>query len=116
MNFRAPQTFIRIDIANAPQKTLIQHECLYPCAPGPCLRHKFFSADFQRVGAERAQLFGERLCRKVGKPPETARIGVTELAIIVEPETCVSMFFAGMACGVGRDLSRHPEMNEQCGG
>jgi len=28
----------------------------------------------------------------------------------------MGVFFAGPVCGVGHDLPRHPEMNEQCSG
>src|SRR5580658_4851449 len=94
MNLRAPQTLIRINIANPSQKALIEKQRFDSRAPGSRLLHKFFNPNFQRIGAERAQLFREGPCRQIGKTPETPRIRIAQLAIIVEQETSVSMFFA----------------------
>jgi hypothetical protein len=60
------------------------------------------------------QLFGKRSCGKIGGRPKR-RGSVAQLASIVEQETGVSVFFAGLRCGFRRDLSGHSEMHEQCG-
>ena len=52
MNLRSPQTFIRVNIPNAPQYALIQQQRLDPCPPHSHSLHKFLRAHFQRVGPE----------------------------------------------------------------
>src|SRR5580765_2519308 len=96
MNLGSPQTLVRVDISHAPQKALVQQQRLNSRAAGSCLLYKFFRADFQRIGPEGAQLFGQRSCRKVGEPAESPRIRVTKLAIIIEQETSVGMLCAGL--------------------
>ena len=115
MNLRTPKTFVRIDISDAPQEALIQQESLDPGAAGSRLLHKFFNANFKRVSAEGTQLFRERLCRQIGQAPKSPRIGIAQLAIIIEQETGVGMFFARLRGGIRSDLPSHPEMHEQRG-
>jgi len=115
MNLCAPQTFVRIDISDAPQIALIKQQRLDPGAAGSRLLHKFFNANFERVGAEGPQLFRERPCRQIGEAPKSPRIGITQLAIIVEQETGVGMFFPRLRRGIRSDLPSHPKMHEQRG-
>src|SRR5580704_5925003 len=84
MNSRAPETFICIDISHASQEALIKQQGLNSCAAGSRLFNKLFNANFERVGAKLAQLFCERTCRQIGQTPEAPRIGVAQLASIVE--------------------------------
>src|SRR5580692_4406254 len=116
MDLRAPQALIRIDISDTTQEALIQQECLDPRAAGSRLLHKFFNTNFQGISTEGLQFLRERLRSQVSKPTEAARIGVAQLAGIVEQETGVSVFLARLSGGIRPDLSRHSEMHEQCGG
>jgi hypothetical protein len=52
MNLCPPQTFIRINISNAPQHALIQQQRFDACPPHSHPRHKFFRAHFERIGPE----------------------------------------------------------------
>src|SRR5271170_6125739 len=114
MNLRAPQTFVCVDISDSPQETLIQQERLDPCAPCSCLLHEFFNANFQRVGAEATQFFREGPRGKISQASETASIRVAQLAVVVQHETGMSMFFARLGCRIWCNLPGHSEMNEQC--
>ena len=46
------------------------------------LRREFFTGDFQRVGAEGRQLFGQGPCGKVGHTAEAARVGVAQFPTV----------------------------------
>src|SRR5271163_1385694 len=113
MNLRAPQAFVGINIPHAAQKTLIQQKRLYPRAPGSRLFHKFLRADFQRIGAKRAQLLCERLCLQIREAPKSPRVGITELAIIIEREKSMCVFFGWLGSGAWSNLPGHSKMHKQ---
>src|SRR5580698_5473988 len=115
MNLRAPQTLVRVDVSHTTQELLIQQQSFDSRAARPCLPHKFPDANLQRVGTERKQFFRERTCRKISEPPESSRIGVAQLAIVVEQEARVSVFFTRMGGGIRRNLSGHSEVHEKRG-
>jgi hypothetical protein len=115
MDFGAPKALVGINIADAAQKALIEQERFDPGAAGSRLLYKFVNANFERVGAEGLQLFREGLRGQVSETAETARVGVAQLAIIVEQEKGVSMLSVRLRHGIWRDLSSHSEVHEQRG-
>src|SRR5580704_12249169 len=115
MNLRAPQTFVRIDVSDAPQEPLIQQQRLDPCAARSRLLHKLLNGDFQRIRAEGSQLSRKWPCRQIGEATKSPRVGIAQFAIIVEQETGMGMFFARLRRGIRTNLSSHSEMHEQRG-
>ena len=52
MDFRAPETLIGINIADASQKTLVQQERFDPRAARASSLYEFFRLDFERIRTE----------------------------------------------------------------
>ena len=113
MNFRAPQTLVRIDISNAAQKALIQKKRFDPRAARSRLLDKFLDRDFEGIGAEGSQFFGERLGGQVSKTPKSPRVRITQLAVVIEQKKRVCVFLTRLSRRIGGDLSCHSEMHEQ---
>jgi len=55
MNPRAVQAFIRVDISNSPQHTLVQQQCLDSRTARSQFPAKVFRSDLQRFSAQRPQ-------------------------------------------------------------
>jgi len=116
MNFRAPQTLIGVDIADAAQEALIQQQRFDPGPAVACLPHEIFDANFQGIGTKGAEFFRESFGGEVSEPPKPAWIGVTQFAIVIEQEKCVGVLLTWLSSGSGRDLSGHSEVNKERGG
>ncbi len=116
MNLRAPETFVRINIPHAAQEPLIEQQRFDPRAAGSRLLDEFLNVNFERIGAKCVQLFHKGRGLQVSETPESPRIRVAQLTIVIEQETGVGMLFARLGRGIRRDLPGHSEMHEQRGG
>jgi hypothetical protein len=113
MNLRPPQTFIRVNISDAPQHALIEQQRFDACPPHSHSRHKFLRAHFERIGTEPMQLLFERRSRKVCHTTKAPRVRVTQLSPVIEQEARVRVFLAGLRPRMRRDVPRHPKMDKQ---
>jgi hypothetical protein len=113
MDLRPPQTLVGIDISDATQETLIEKKRFDPRAAGSRLLDKFLDRDFEGIGAEGLQFLGERLGGQVSKPAEAARVGVAQLAVVVEQKKRVRVFLTRLSRGPGGNLSSHSEVHEE---
>src|SRR5580704_17413092 len=95
MDFRAPQAFIGIDIANSAHHGLVEQDSLDVRLAHLNPRAKFGCCDFQRLQAQAAE---DAFVRAVGEQrhaSKSANIVVTKLAAIIECEEYVSVRLDG---------------------
>src|SRR5438046_1842109 len=113
MNFCAPETLVRINVADASQDGLIQQQRLDTRSTSTNPSREFLSADFQRVGPEIGELSSERRGGDIRHATEAAWIGVAKLSPVIErhPHMCVLLMrLFGARRG---ELPGHTEMHEQ---
>lgn len=116
MNFCAPETFIGVDITDAAKKRLIEEKSFDAGAAGAKLHQEIGCGDFERIGAEARQLFFEKRLIQIGETAKAARVGVAQLAGIIEAHEDVGVLGVRLRGGKGTDLTGHAEMNEKRGG
>jgi len=113
MNFRAPQTFVGVDISDAAQDGLIEQQGLDAGAARADSLGKFLRAHLQGIRAKVRELVGEQRAGEIGHAPEAAGIGIAQLAAVVEPEPNMSVFCAGMRSRARGKLPGHSQVNQK---
>ncbi|MCG3141350.1 MAG: hypothetical protein HDKAJFGB_02596 [Anaerolineae bacterium] len=109
MNFGVPQRFIRVNVAHARDKRLIQQQWFDVPATRAQSFQKFALGHFQWFGAQLA----DNLRGIVHEPPasEFTEIVKAQLASVVQQQMHVLMFIAFDARCVKTKLSGHTQMD-----
>src|ERR1700684_2089734 len=113
MDFRAPQAFIGIDVANSAHHGLVEQDSLDARFARLNPRAKFGCCDFQRLEAQAAAGAFLRGLRGPRHAPESANIVVTKLAAIIESEEYVGVQLDGRLRRADADFAGHAEVNPQ---
>src|SRR5258708_39367760 len=113
MNLRSPQTFIRINVADAAQNALIQQQRFDLPIPRTDARDKLLSANQQRIGPKYRQLLREPRPGEIRHPSKSARIRVAQLPPIIKLKPHMRMLRRSLRRGTRRKLPRHSQMYEQ---
>ncbi len=111
MNPRAPETFVRVDIADAAQNVLIEEKGFDACAARANAGLKFFLACFEWIKTELRENGFARAIRKNPNSSEATNVRVAQLAAIIESEKHVSMRSNAGVRGTRHNLPRHAEVN-----
>src|ERR1700691_4818926 len=113
MDFRAPQAFIGIDVANSAHHGLVEQDSLDARFARLNPRAKFGCCDFQRLEAQAAEDAFVRAIREQRHASESANIVVTKLAAIIESEEYVGVQLDGRLRRADADFAGHAEVNQQ---
>ena len=68
-----PQAFVRVDVSNAPQDTLIEQQSFDARVAPANSMQKLFQPGFQRIGPKPSQFFLERFAGEIRHAPESPR-------------------------------------------
>lgn len=113
MNPRAPQAFVRIDVANPAQETLVEKQCLDSRAARAKGGRESFLGDFKRVGPERSQGLAQRSFEEKSHAAESPRVCVAQFATIIEREYSVCMLCERLLRMLGSKMTGHPQVDKQ---
>ena len=115
VNTRAPEAFVRVDVAHASQNALIEQEGLDAGTAAAQFRGEFLFCGLERIEAEFAQHGFALAILDDSHASEAANVGVAQLAAIVEGEKDVSVRHHRRFRWANDKLTRHSQMNEQRG-
>src|SRR5712692_9614846 len=104
MNFRSPQAFIRVNVADTAKHALVQEQRLDARAPPADSADKLFLAHLERVGTKSRQFLSQRRFRKVGDAPEAPRVGVAQLAAVIQQQANMGVLLAWLFRGAWHHL------------
>lgn len=113
MNFRAPEAFVRVDVAHAAKDGLIEQQGFDMCFTRVDRGSELWFGGFERIEAERAEHVRLIGVRQDSHAAEAANVGVTQLATIIEGEEDMRVRARGRFGRVHDELAGHAEMNEQ---
>src|SRR5262245_30825959 len=113
MDFRFPQTFVSVDVADSAQNALVEQNRFDAGLAGVDATRKFVRSDVQRIRTEAFQFSVQRSSREICYTAESARIGVAQLAAVVERESNVCMFRERLFRSVRRQVAGHSEVHQQ---
>ena len=113
MNLRAPEAFVGVDVAHAAKDGLIEQQSFDMCFARVDRSGELRFGGFERIEAERAEHVRLIRVRQDSNTSETASVGVTQFAAIVEGEEDVRVRARGRFGRVHDELAGHAEMNEQ---
>src|SRR5258708_26167647 len=94
MNPGLPQAFIRIDVADPAQHSLIQQHRLNPRRSAADTLSKLLERNLQGIGAKPQQLLPQLLAGQQRNPPESPRINVAKFPSISEQRRQMRMLRA----------------------
>ncbi len=115
VNARAPEAFVRVDVAHASQNALIEQERFDAGAASAQFRGEFLFGGFERIEAEFAQSGFVLAILDDSHASEAANVRVAELAAVVEREKDVSVRHHRRFRRENDELTRHSQMNQQRG-
>jgi len=113
MNFGAPKAFVGVDVADTAEEALVKEQGFDSGTARAQALREILEFDFEGISAKGAKFVGERIFRKIGDAAETPRIGVAQLAAVVEKQNDVSVFFGRFGGGIWREIAGHAEMDEE---
>jgi len=113
MDLGSPETFVGVDISDTAQDGLVEKQSLDARTARADAVGKGLGLDFKRLSAESQEFVVQRLTREISHAAEAARVGVAELAAIIEFEPNVGVLFVRFGSGLRREMAGHAEMNEQ---
>jgi hypothetical protein len=115
VNTRAPEAFVRVDVAHPAQDSLVEQERFDAGAASTQFRAEFFFGGFERIEAKFAESGFARTIGYDSHASEAANVGVAELAAIIEREKNVSVRDYGSLGWTDDELARHSQVNQQRG-
>lgn len=112
MNSRAPQTFVRVNVAHPAQDSLVKQKRFDAGAASTQFRAEFFFGGFERIEAEFTESGFVRAIFDHSHTAEAANVRVAELAAIIEREKNVSVRDYRSFGRADDELPRHSQVNQ----
>ena len=113
MDFRAPEAFVRVDIAYAAQHRLIEEQSLDVRFARVERRGELCFGGFERIEAERTENLFLIGGGQDAHASEAANVGVAQLATVVEGEKDMRVRAGGGSSGIDDELAGHAEVHDQ---
>src|SRR5262249_49106908 len=113
MNLRAPEAFIRVNVAHPAKDALVEQQTLDHRAPAGEARAEFCLGDLKRIEAQRAEKSSKLRLRHESQAAEAADIRVAQLAAVVEHEKSVRVQRHRLFSAPRRELTGHPQMHDE---
>src|SRR5579859_5913608 len=113
MNFRAPKAFVSVDVADATQSGLVEQQRFDAGFVRFQKVSELLFRNFERIGAEAFQLCRKIFRSEIGHSAEAPRVGIAELAAIIEEQAYVRVLGKRRIRRMRRKMAGHSQMNKQ---